>query len=147
MSGSAAAAGGALGAVGAIQQGQASKAMADTQSQIAANNAQLVEQQGAINAQRIKIQGEKAAGGIRAASGASGISGSSGSALDVLQSSITNAHNDALQVKHSADIQAKNYTAQAGMYEQMGDNAVTGSYFNAAGSLLLGGSKAYEMAG
>ncbi len=144
MAGEASAIGGSMtGAYGAIIQGQAQGNALDRAAEIERNNARLDIQTGEANAMLSSMRSDKAIGKISAAYGASGIASDSGSVLDVLAASTSNAELDRQNIMHGAKVRAVNYENQAAMDEMGAKSAVQGSYMNAFGSLIMGGSKAF----
>lgn len=131
---------GVLGAVGSIQKGNAAGKAADFDAALGEQNANLAEQQGAQDAQAIRIQSRKNIGGIHASIGASGLTADSGSAMDVLQESAANGEMDALRAKHAGDLKAWSYRTGAEQSREAGDSARTTGYLGAASSILGAGA-------
>lgn len=142
--------GSVISAVGAISQGQAAAKSAEYQAQVARNNAIIANQNAdyAIKAGQTKAEtaSKKAAqqqGMIKAAFAANGIDVNSGSAVDVQVGqreagkldTETTMNNSQLQA-YGYRSQAVNFQAEAGLHEAEASNAVTGSFFSAAGGLL-----------
>lgn len=140
----------AISAVGAIQQGNAAKAQADSQAQAAQYNATMAAQnadtaQQAANAneeaQRRKSAGDM--GRMRAGLAENGIGFDSGTATDLTESSAMNAELDALNIRYQGKQQARDYKAQAAMgtqqaaaYNAAGNAAQTAGYLSAGASAL-----------
>lgn len=139
-----------VSAVGTVVSGMAQAQAADYQAQVARNNAIIAQQNAdySIKAGQAKAEAEskKAAnqqGTIRAAIAANGIDVNSGSAEDIQVGareagkldSETTMNNSQLQA-YGYRSQAVNFQAQAGLDEMQASNAVTGSFFGAAGGLL-----------
>lgn len=135
--------GSVVGAAGALVQGQAQANALDRAAEIERNNAALDIQAGEENAAISSIKSNQHIGAIQAGAGASGISQDSGSILDVLAASTANAELDRQNIMHGAKVRAINYENQAAMDEAGAKSAVQGSYFNALGSVLQGGSKVF----
>lgn len=141
---------GVMAAGGAIKQGQAQKAQANYQSQVEKNNATIAGWQaedatkrGAIAEQRQRLQVARLAGTQRAAYGSSGVELSSGSPLDVLGDTAQLGELDALTIRSNAEREAygfraqqSNLTAQSGLTQLAGRDAVQASYISAGSSLL-----------
>lgn len=130
----------ALQAVGAIQQGQAAKAAANYNAQVADNNAAMARAQAAENARRQRIMGAKALGSIRAGYGASGVT-LEGSPLDVLEESAMNAELDALSIEHAGLVKSLGFQNEAALDRFGGRNAARAGYMGAASALLGGGAR------
>ena len=141
-------------AAGAIKQGQAQKAAADYQAQIATMNSQIA-QQNANNATQVgeqqqinqQMKTRATVGGILAAQGANNLDVNSGSQLDVKTSAQEMGQLDALTIRNNASRQAWNYevqgatdTAQAGLYNSEGSSDQLAGFLNAGSSLLSGAS-------
>lgn len=142
-----AAAGGGLGFIGGIMQGQA----ANEQAMGASDQARRQQFMGQFNADQTrhqtaeevriqKVMGRKALGSIHAAIGASGIQ-TEGSVLDVLEESAANAKLDELKVQHAGDLKAYAYKMGAEAAGSQADYArQSGQYGQAAGILSGTGS-------
>lgn len=152
VAGSIAAAGLAVSAAGAIQQGQAQAASSSYQAAVAANNAKTAEQNAVYTTlageQQSQQEGLKAGqrqGLIKASQAASGIDVNSGSAVDVQSSQRaadrlseeTVAQNAALRA-YGYRTQGTGFQAQAGLDKAAADEAPIAAAFGAAGGLLKG---------
>lgn len=120
------AAGSALSAIGALQQGKAAQAAANYNAQSAEMEAQSREA-----AQR--AQATRQLGATRAAIGKSGAT-SEGTPLMVLAESAANAEIDALNTRLTGQ-------RQANLYRARGANARTQGYISAGASLLTAAGK------
>lgn len=140
MAQAAMAAGSGLSAVGDIAQGNQNANISDYNAQIANQSAAQAEAQGAEQARRALVQGNKVIGSESAAYGASGV-GNSGSAMDVLRSSAANNELNALTIKNGADVKATAYQNEAALDQYRASNDTVAGYMNAAGALLGGGAK------
>lgn len=143
-------AGGAVSAMGAQQQAEASAASNRYQSQVAANNALIAQQ----NAQYAREAGQAAAyqnqykirraiGEQKAQQGASGIDVNSGSPLDVRVSTAELGELDTLTLLNNAEreaygyeSQATNFMAQSRLDLMEADNDRTAGKFGVAKSLI-----------
>lgn len=142
----------AIGAMGAIQQGNAAKAAGNYNAQVAAQNAQIATQ----NANYTAAQGEQnvaAAGAetrakvaaITANQGASGVDINSGSAVDVRQSeaklgmlNALNVRSQAVRQAYGLQTDAAGYTAQSQLDKANAKASKTAGYLS-AGTTVLGG--------
>lgn len=142
-----------VGAVGAIQQGEAAKQAADANAQGMEYNA-ASDRARAGQASRmagIKEDEQRRAG--RAAIGAQlASSAAAGAGLDsnLLRESIFNVESDAGAIRYDGALKSAGLNDQAtmGMFEasnarKRGESAQTAGYLNAAGSLLQGGNQYY----
>ncbi len=143
-------AGAAVSAYGAYNQGQAQKANADYQAQVAANNAKIAqqnvtwtEQSGEAKVAAKGMQTSQAAGTIKAAQGASGIDVNSGSASQVRTSVAKLGALDALTIRSNTSREAFGYEvaatsdqAESGLLRQEGSQAQTAGDINALGTFL-----------
>lgn len=155
-------AGAVTSAVGAIQQGGATKSMMSYRAAIADNNKKIAEQnaEGAINAGIAKgattsMRGAATGGKIKARQSASGVDVNTGSFVDVQEGQREAAFLDTETVLHNADLQAygyrtqaKNFEAEAQLDRAAGDQAQTAGYLKAgAGLLSSAGSLGYKWSG
>ena len=141
-----------IGAVGAIQQANASAASAKYNSEVASQNAKLAQQQAtwaseAGNAQ-VSEQGAKTraqVGGILAAQAANNVDVNSGSAVDVRSSASAlgelnaiNIRSDAARTAYGYETQASSDKAQSELdSSQAASDTIAGEV--GAGSTLIGG--------
>ena len=143
----------AISAVGAIAQGQQAKSAAQAEANAADYNAKVGRAR-AIQAnltagQQEDLQRQKA----RAAIGeqvASSASAGAGLNSDLLRQSIFNSESDALAIRYDGNLKAAGLNDQAALdtvsasnSRSRGSAAATGSYINAAGSLLNGATSYY----
>lgn len=146
-----------MGAVGAIQQGQAASASARYQAKVSDMNAKLADkaakdalERGAMEEQKQRQKTAQLLGAQQAGMAANGVDVTFGSPLDLLVDTATLGELDALTIRSNAyreerDIrqQGANYRGQAGMYRAQADSASTGGYLSAVGTVLGGGAKSY----
>jgi len=140
--------GAVMGAIGNLQKGEAAQQAANYNAQTDMQNASMAEDQGRTQIYSQQRSAAQTIGAARAQYSASGIDSGQGSALDVLEASATQAALDSSMIKYNSDVKAYGYrrSAALGIYE--GDQAKTGSYYSAAGSLLSGaGQIAGKVAG
>lgn len=148
----------AVGAMGAIQQGNAASAAAGYNAKVAAQNAELQRQ----NAQYAGAQGEQnvaAAGAenkarlaaIEAQQGASGVDVGSGSFSQVRQSAsklgmlnALNLRSEAARKAYGFQTDAVNYEAQGRLSKAQGKAAKTAGYLSAGATVLGGAGKAAD---
>jgi hypothetical protein len=142
--------GAATSAYGTVEQGQATAQAAQFQSQVAANNA-IVEQEnaqyamaaGQQQAAASSLKGGAQAGAIKAAEAANGVDVNSGSNLDVQVSQRDENQLSTENVLNNAALQAYGYRtgavsqeAQSGLEELTAEQAPVGADLSAAGGLL-----------
>lgn len=148
------AAGTAMSVVGAIQQGEQANAAAQSEANAADYNAKVgraraVQANATAGLQEdLQRQKARAAIGEQIASSAGAGAGLNG---DLLRQSVFNSESDALAIRYDGNLKAAGLNDQAGLdtvsaanSRDRGSAAVTGSYINAAGSLLNGGSSYYS---
>jgi len=118
---------------------------------IAEANADLTRQQTNENERRHRTLARKKLGSLRANLGASGVT-IDGSALDVLEESAANAELDALTIRHEGKLkelsqrnQGLTSRADSELLKSSASSTETSGYMSAAGTLLSGGTKAYNM--
>ncbi len=130
--------GAGVGAYAAIQQGQAQEAAAKYNSKVAQNNAIMAQQQSSLEAARIRRKNLQIIGMQRAAQAKSGVALDSGSAADVAYDSKVEGEMNALTALYTGKISANSSIARSKLDLLEGENAVTGSYFNAGSTILTG---------
>lgn len=144
-------AGGAVGAVGAIQSGNAQKAAANYNSQVATEDATLAQQNATMAAQsgeaQVGQQQQKTrayVGAVKANQAARGVDVNSGSAVDVRSSAAELGELDAINIRANAartaygyDTQAAGFKGQSQLDVYEGEQAVTAGEIG-AGSTILG---------
>lgn len=138
-------AGTAMTAIGQIRQGQAAKAAADYNAQVANNNAIVAEQQSQSQAM---VQGRRAMmqnGGLLANMAANGVEVGEGSPIDILSQSAANAEMDRQNIIYNGRVKAQSLRNQAQLDTFQGETAQSNGFMSAAGTLLSGGSKAWGM--
>ncbi|MDK2769919.1 MAG: hypothetical protein KYX69_19650 [Sphingomonas sp.] len=147
----------ALGAVGQVQQAQATSAAAKYNAQIGEMNATLADrrakdavERGKVEEQRKRQEVAKIKGAQVAAMAANGVDTSFGSPLDTIVDTAVLGELDALTIRtnsyresyeHSVD--AVNKRAGAQLARSQAKSALTGGYLAAAGTVLTGAGKAY----
>lgn len=146
-----------MGAAGAIQQGQATAAANTYSAQVQDMNATLADRRakdaiarGQVDEQRKRQQVAQVRGQQTAAMAANGVDLSFGSPLDTIVDTSVLGELDALTIRTNSareaydfKVDAVNKRSGAGMSRMQADNAVTGSYMNAAGTILGGAGKVY----
>lgn len=132
---------GLISGIGAIMAGQSTANSLNAQANLQLQNAQEAEAQGQYNALKSQLASSLKLGTISANYGASGVQATSGSVQDVIASSTSSAELDRLNILHGADVKAINYENQAAMDKVGAQSAITGSYFQAAGSIIGGTAK------
>lgn len=135
----------AMTAIGQVRQGQAAKAAADYNAQVANNNAAVAEQQAQSQAM---VQGRRASmqnGALLANMAANGVDATEGSPLDILSQSAANAEMDRQNIVYNGRVKAQSLRNQAQLDTFQGETAQTNGWMSAASTVLSGGSKAYGM--
>lgn len=131
-----------IGAVSAIQQGQAAKAAADFNTQVANQNATLSRQNAAAVAQQQARENYLRIGAITAAQGHSGGT-EAGSVLDVIGDTAMQGELQKQNIIYQGELQARGYGNTSALETFKGDSAVTSSYYKAGGALLQGAGDYY----
>jgi len=132
-----------VGAIGAIQQGNAAKAAADYNSTINAQNADIARRDAAAQAGQIDRENFLRLGSIRAAQGKAGGAAGSGSVLDVLGDVAAQGELEKQNAIYQGEQRARGYANTAQLDTFGGRNAQTSGYLKAGTELLSGGAKAY----
>jgi hypothetical protein len=143
----------AVGAAGAIQQGEAANQAAQANAQAmeynaASDRARAVQasSMAGIKEDEMRRQGRSTIGSQLASSAAAG----AGLDSNLLRESIFNVESDAGAIRYDGALKSAGLNDQAtmGMFEasnarKRGESAQTAGYLNAAGSLLNGGNSYY----
>lgn len=133
-----------LGAVGAIQQGQAAKQAAEYNAQVQEAQAKVAQDQGAAKATEIAQRTKQRLAASRAGSIENGLE-LDGSVSDVLDTVQKQGALDELTALHDSNIRAQGLRQSAEAERAKGSNAVAASYIGAGSSLLTGFSKLYQV--
>jgi hypothetical protein len=136
----------AVSAVGAIQQGQANKAAASYNAQLAERDATISRQQASMDAETQRRDSQQTLGAMRAAYGASGVT-MEGSPLDVLEASAEAAERDRQTLLYKGELRAMGYESDAAGQRYRGKQAETASYYSAGSSILMGAARAGKARG
>lgn len=128
--------GGLLSAYGENEKGQANAAAMEYNAKIADENATIAHTEGIENERRVRVQGRKELGSIRAGYGAAGVT-MEGSAMDVLQESAANAELDALTTRYNSDMKVRGFKQDAQL-ARMGASASSSAGMIGAASTILG---------
>lgn len=134
-----------MGAAGAIYEGQAAYKAGVYNAGVLRVKAAQIRQQTDEEERTAMVNARKVVGDMRANYGASGIT-MEGSPLDLMEASIANANRDSLNIRYKGEMEARNTEFQAKLSEFQGQSARNASYFQAASSLIGGGTKAAEYA-
>lgn len=132
-----------VGAIGAIQQGNAAKAAANYNATISMQNAEIARNDAAMQAQQIDRENYMRLGAIRTAQGKSGGAAGEGSVLDVLGDVAAQGELEKQYALYQGEQRARGYTNTATLDVFSGRNAQTAGYLRAGTELLGGGAKAY----
>lgn len=124
-----------MGALGAIQQGNAAQAQAEAAAQAADYNRKMAEQEAAAEEARRRRESSREMGAIRAGIAKSGVQ-SAGTPLMVLAQSAEEAEMDALSAKWQGQTSADLYRMEAASARQRGKAAKQAIPFNVGSSLL-----------
>lgn len=144
---------GALGVVGAIQQGQQAKAAAQSEANMAEYNAKVAEIQArqayaaaGVQEDEIRRRGRVALGNQIAASAEAG-AGLNG---DLLRESVYGIEADSMAIRYEGDLKAQGLKDTAALQRSAavvardrGSRAVTASYLNAGSSVLNAATSYY----
>jgi len=133
----------ALSAAGAIYEGQAAYKAGVYNAGVLRLKAAQIRTQAQAEEQQLLKNARKTVGDMRANYGASGLT-MEGSPLDIMEESIKAANTDAYNIKYKGEMEARNAEFQAKLAQFRGESARTASYFQAASSLIGGGTKMAE---
>jgi len=145
---------GALGVIGAIQQGRQASAAAQSEANMADYNAKMADIQAkqtyaaAGRTEEEQRRRARAVVGNQIASSAEAGGGLNG---DLLRQSLFDAEEDALAIRYEGDLKARGLKdaaalqrSNAEMARDRAKQAKSASYLNAAGSLLSAGTSYYK---
>lgn len=149
----------AISAYGAYSAGVTGKAVANYQAAVANNNATIAKQNadyateaGNAKAQQQELTTRALIGSEISGQASSGLDVNSGSAVDVRRSAAAlgtlselNIRNNAAREAYGFTSQGSNYTAEAGLDTAKGSAALTSGELSAAGTLIGGAAKTYDM--
>ena len=133
----------AVSAYGAYRQGQASKAAANFNATIAAQNADISRADAAARAQQQDRENYMRLGSIRAAQGHAGGDAGSGSVLDVLGDVAAQGELEKQYIIYQGEQRARGYGNTATLDTFSGKQAQTAGYLKAGTELMSGGANAY----
>jgi hypothetical protein len=128
-------AGGALSAVGSITKGQATKQASDYNAAVDVQRAAEEKDQAAASTQDYLRKGSDTVESAVASQGATGVTGE-GSPLMVDENTVRQVALGAARTLQGGQLRASRLQDDATLQRMKGDNAVTGSYLDAGGSLL-----------
>ncbi len=137
---------GAVGAIGAIQQGQAAKASGDFQQGVLDQQAAGERDKAGADAEDFRSRGGRARASSLARLGASG-AGATGSPLLVDEAFVKNIALGSARIAQGGDVRAQRLGQQGTLSAFQGRSARTGSFFSAGSSLLSGLGGAIGTAG
>jgi len=129
----------AMGVGGSLIQGQQQAQAAEYNAAVARQQAEAARVAGELEAERIRIAGEKLTGQQKAMYAKSGVT-FAGSPMEVMIDSATQNEMDALMTEYNYAIQASQAESEAALAEWRAKTAVTSSYMRAGTTLLQGAS-------
>ena len=138
-------AGAVMSAVGALQQGSASKSASDYNVTIANQNAAIARQNARDKATQADRETYLRLGQIRANQGASGGNSGEGSVLDVIGDVAAQSELEKQQIIYQGELQARGFQNDATLETFSGEAKQSSSYWK-AGSELLSGAYNYTNA-
>lgn len=127
----------AVSTIGAIQQGNAAAAAAKFNAKLAKRDAQIAQQNAALEAEQIEERNRRIQGTARANIAASGIT-VQGSPLDVLEESAAQGEQDRLNALIFGQNNAQASFLDAQREKMAAKNARRTGFFNAAGTVASG---------
>ena len=138
------AAGAALSAVSAIQQGQAAQSQANFQAAILRQQAERERQQAASDAEDFRRNQSRILAARRAALGASGVEPASGSPLLVSEDFASEVEFQALRILSGGEVRATRAEQQAVLQRFAGRAARTSGFIRGGSLLVTGAGKAFS---
>lgn len=135
-----------VGAISAINQGNAAKSAAEYNATINAQNAAIARNDAAAQAAQQDRVNLLRLGSIRAAQGASGGAAGAGSVLDVLSDQAAQGELEKQNIIYQGEQRARGYTNTATLDTTSGQAAQTAGYMKAGTELIGGATNAYTTA-
>lgn len=132
----------ALGAVGAVQQGQAASKAANYNAQVQMQQAQMEQDQAGARATDAATRTRQRAAATRAGAIQNGFE-TDGSVADLLNTVETQGTLEGLTALYDGSVRAQGLRSSAETNRAGGSNAAAAGYLNAGTSLLSGFSRAY----
>lgn len=140
----ASAAGSAIAAAGAVQQGQAANAQSRFQAQVLQQQADRDQEIAKINADDFRRQQSGVAAAGRAAAGGKGVTSGTGSSLLVAEDFAAESELAALRIRAGGDTSALRLRQQAGLVRQQGRSLRTAGFVRGGSLLLTGAGKTFS---
>ena len=134
--------GGFFSAYGQLIQGEAERDASYLNARQAEQNAVISLEQSAEEERRLRVQGQKVLGDMRASYGASGVT-MEGSPMEVLKASAGAIELDALNIRTQGQNRYNAFRQEARMSRMRGEAVMRASQFGAAASALDAGVSAY----
>lgn len=132
----------AVGAVGAIQQGNATAAAANYNAEVARENAKASREQTAADVEQKAREQRKHLGSVRANYGSSGLV-FEGSAFDVFEDQMYDMELDKRLMTYKGEMRARGYDDDARLKKMEAKNATTAGYIGALSSITKAGASYY----
>jgi len=143
------AAGTAISAYGAYQQGKMQKQLYEYNAQVAEQNSKLAQDKAAYDKEQLKRKYRKIAGSQRVAYAKGGVDSSTGTPLFVQEELAMLTEEDILMTQYNADLKSRGYTVEAAQARYTGAAAYQAGKTRAMGTLLTGagqtGQTGYEL--
>jgi hypothetical protein len=137
------AAGTAISAYGAYQQGKIQQDLNNYNAQMAENNKILADQKYALDLKEHQKRYRHLLGKQRVSYAKSGVA-VEGSAIDIIEEGALASAWEIQKMKYNKDVTKAGYTASAQRSRFVGESAYYTAKWNTAGTLLTGGSAAYN---
>ena len=138
------AAGTAMSAYGSYQQGKMQQQLNEYNAAIAENNKILADQKYQLDIRDQKMRYRKLRGKQNVAYAKAGVSLDMGSAIDLAEETGILNEWELLKMKYNTDVVKAGYTGQAAKSRFVGAQSYASGKFNAASTLLTGGTSTYK---
>jgi hypothetical protein len=138
------AAGTAISAYGAYQQGKMQKEMYEYNARVAEENAKIAQQKADYDKEQFRRRYRKIAGSQRVAYAKGGVDSSTGTPLYVQEELAMLTEEDILMTQYNADLKKRGYTVEAATARYQGAAAYSAGKMRAAGTLLTGGGQTMQ---
>lgn len=138
------AAGTAISAYGAYQQGKAQKQLYEYNAQIAEQNSKLAQDKAAYDKEQLRRRYRKIAGSQRVAFAKGGVDSSTGTPLYVQEELAMLTEEDILMTQYNADLKSRGFQVEATQARYQGAAAYQAGKMRAAATLLTGAGQTYQ---
>jgi len=138
------AAGTAMSAYGAYQQGKMQKQLYEYNAQVAEQNSKLAQDKAEYDKEQLRRRYRKISGSQRVAYAKGGVDSSTGTPLFVQEELAMLTEEDILMTQYNADLKSRGYQVEAAQARYTGAAAYSAGKMRAASTLLTGGGQTMQ---